>query len=59
MTGVFYAIGEFFEKLFKIMPKLGAKPNWILFFIAVILILFWLFQLSKYNKISKDKEIPV
>jgi len=49
-TDVFYATGDFFQWLFKIIHKLGQGPNIILWIIIIGLIFYWPYKIHKQNK---------
>lgn len=54
MTDVFYAIGDFFQWIFKGMRVLGHGPNIILWIIIGGLLTYWTLQIRKQNK-AADK----
>jgi len=50
MTDVFYAIGDFSQKIFKGMRVLGHGPNIILWVIIAGLLVYWTLQIIKQTK---------
>lgn len=52
-TDVFYAIGDFFEWIFKGMRVLGQGPNVIIWIGIVFAITYWTFRLNRYRKEAK------
>lgn len=50
-----YALGDFFEATFKILPKLGNMPNNLFIILGFILVIFWVSQMAKYNKEAEEK----
>lgn len=49
-TELVYAIGDFFQATFKILPLLGNKVNWLFIIIGFVGMVYWLRKQSKYNK---------
>lgn len=50
MTDVFYALGDFFQWIFRGMNVLGHGPNIILWVIIGFLLAYWTRQIMKQNK---------
>jgi hypothetical protein len=50
MTDVFYAIGDFSQKVFKGMRSLGHGPNIVLWIIIGGLLAYWTIQIIKQTK---------
>ena len=55
MTEFFYALGDFFQATFKILPKLGNLPNDIFLIVGFIALILWLRQMAKYNQEAEEK----
>ena len=51
-TDIFYAIGDFFEWMFKGMRALGHGPNVIFWLLIIGGITYWTLRLSRYKKQS-------
>lgn len=52
-TDIFYAIGDFFELLFKGMRVLGQGPNVIIWILVLGILVYWTMRLSRYRKAAK------
>lgn len=50
LRDVFYAIGDFFEWTFGILPVIANVPNVIFFIIIAAFFLYWTFQLVKFRR---------
>ncbi len=49
-TDVFYAIGNFFQWIFKGMRVLGQGPNVIIWILILGILVYWTMRLSRYKK---------
>jgi hypothetical protein len=49
-TDVFYAIGDFFQWIFKGMKVLGHGPNVIIWILIIGGIFYWTMRLARYRK---------
>jgi len=49
-TDVFYAIGDFFQWIFKGMRAMGQIPNILIWAVIIGLIFYWPYHISKQNK---------
>jgi ribose/xylose/arabinose/galactoside ABC-type transport system permease subunit len=49
-TDVFYAIGDFFQWIFKGMFILGHIPNVLIWLLIVGILGYWIMRLSRYKK---------
>ena len=45
-----YGLGDFFEWTFQILPVLGNGFNYLLMLIMVVLFIYWMGQMVKYNR---------
>lgn len=45
-----YALGDFFQWTFKILPAMGDLPNNIFILIGFGLFFYWIKEQSRYNK---------
>ncbi|MBX3164293.1 MAG: hypothetical protein KF900_07405 [Bacteroidetes bacterium] len=52
-TDIFYAIGNFFEWIFKGMRVLGQGPNVLISIFIIGLLGYWIYRLNKYSKEAK------
>lgn len=51
---IVYGLGDLLEMTFEILPPLGNLPN-ILFSLVIFgSLVYWMMQLSKYNKKAKE-----
>lgn len=55
MTDVFYAIGRFFQWIFRFMNHLGNVPNLLIIIIGVIAICIWIWRMSIYNREADER----
>lgn len=49
-TDVFYAIGDFFQWIFRGMKVLGHGPNVIIWILILGILGYWTMRLSRYKK---------
>lgn len=49
-TDIFYAIGDFFEWIFKGMSVLGQGPNVLISLGVIGLLAYWTIRLMRYKK---------
>lgn len=45
-----YALGDFFEWTFEILPTLGNLPNFLFIVIGFIFFIYWMSQMAKHNR---------
>jgi len=58
-TEFVYAVGDFFQATFKILPILGNKVNVLFIIISLLGIVYWLRKQVKYNKEAEEsKTLP-
>jgi hypothetical protein len=55
MTDIFYALGDFLQETFKILPVLGNLPNVIFIITGFILLFYWLREMANYNREAEEK----
>jgi len=51
-TDIFYAIGDFFQWIFKGMRVLNQGPNVIIWILIIGAITYWTLRLNRYRKES-------
>ena len=49
-TDVFYAIGDFFQWIFRGMKVIGHGPNVIIWILILGILGYWIMRLSRYRK---------
>lgn len=54
LKDVWYAIGDFFEWTFGILPVLGNIPNLIFLIIGSVLFLYWMGQLITHRRAGEN-----
>jgi hypothetical protein len=54
MTDFLIGFGHLCQKIFKIMPMIGNKFNFLMLVVGFIAMLIWLWVQSKYNKEAKE-----
>lgn len=47
---IVYAIGDFFQWTFQILPWLGNIPNFIFVILGFLFFFFWMSQLVKFSR---------
>ena len=52
-TDVFYAIGDFFQWLFKGIRFLGQGPNVIIWILILGILDYWIMRLNRYRKAAQ------
>jgi hypothetical protein len=52
-TDVFYAIGDFFQWIFKGMKAIGQLPNVIIWILIIGGIIYWTLRLTRYHRESQ------
>lgn len=52
-TDIFYAIGDFFQIIFKGMRVLGHGPNVIIWMLVIGILGYWIFRLNRYRKAAQ------
>jgi hypothetical protein len=54
MNDFIYALGEFFQATFTILPKLGNLPNNLFILIGVVYFIYWMSQMNKARKAGEN-----
>lgn len=54
LKDVWYAIGDFFEWTFNILPPLNNIPNFIFIAIGSVAFLYWLGQMVKHKRAGEN-----
>jgi ribose/xylose/arabinose/galactoside ABC-type transport system permease subunit len=49
-TDIFYAIGDFFQWIFRGMKVLGHIPNVLIWLLIIGILAYWTMRLSRYRK---------
>lgn len=47
---IVYAIGDFFEWTFEILPVLGNIPNYLFVVLGALFFLYWMGQMVKFKR---------
>ena len=55
MTAFFYACGDFFQAIFRYMPKLGNIPNITMIIIGFAAFSLWVRRMARYNKEAEEQ----
>ncbi|GCD78322.1 hypothetical protein JCM31826_18040 [Thermaurantimonas aggregans] len=50
VSKIAYALADFFEWTFQILPVLGNIPNYLLLFIGFAAFIYWLTEMRKHEK---------
>ena len=53
-TDIFYAIGDFFQWIFKGMRVLGHGPNVVIWILIAGILGYWIMRLSRYRKAARN-----
>lgn len=51
---IVFAIGDFFEWTFQILPMLGNIPNYIYLAIGFLLFFYWMGQMVKHQRAGEQ-----
>lgn len=54
VSKVAYALGDFFQWTFQILPALGNIPNYLLLFIGFVAFFYWMNEMRKHQKAGEN-----
>ena len=54
MNNIFYAIGDFFESIFEIIPLFGDYINYFYIFIISTFLIVWIGKMIRFKKRGEE-----
>ena len=56
MNKIFYAIGDFFESIFEIMPLFGDYINYFYMFVIFAFLVIWVSKMVSFRKRGEEHD---